>query len=293
MYNINQGNGFYSRLIKDKKISLISDGALFFPNAMFAQEATEEEIKNQLIQKGINVNEPTPVQVNALVVEEGKNLTLLDVGTDKNFNSSVGDFLNNFKNAGYNENDVNRIVLTHLHFDHFGYLFDSNGKPIFPNAEIIIHDKEYQFWKESSPDLSSVRVDEETKKFFITSAKQIIDFLGKNVTLKESGKEVAPGIVIEAAPGHTPGHVIVEMDDFVYLADTFVHQWLHLPHPEWSSMVDVDPQMGKETRKRILDKVSQENILVSGSHINFPSFGKISKNDKGYDFLHEPFHWNE
>ncbi|WP_338410637.1 MBL fold metallo-hydrolase [uncultured Flavobacterium sp.] len=285
-----QGDGFYTQKIGNKEITVISDGSLYFPDGFFAQEAKESQLKKIASKNGF-LTDTTSVQVNALVIKDSNGVTLIDAGTSKGIYDTVGNFLTNFKKAGFNTSEVDRIVLTHLHFDHFGYLFDKEGKAVFPNAEIILSETEYNFWNNGSPNLSNVTADQGTKDFFISSAKEVIKNMKKQFTVKNDGQEVAPGMRMIAAPGHTPGHFAVEMEGFVYLADTFVHPWLHLPHPEWSSKVDVDPISVKASRKRILDKVSHENILVAGAHANFPSFGRIAKNGKGYDWKEIPFEW--
>lgn len=285
-----QGDGFYTKKIGDKEITVISDGSLYFPDGFFAQEAAESELKRMAKKNGF-LSDTTSVQVNALVIKDSNGVTLIDAGTSEGIYDTVGSFLKNFKKAGFNTTEVKRVVLTHLHFDHFGYLFDKEGKAIFPNAEIILSETEYNFWNNGIPNLSNVTADQGTKDFFISSAKDVIKNMNKQFTVKNDGQEVAPGITMLAAPGHTPGHFAIEMDGFVYLADTFVHPWLHLPHPEWSSKADVDPATVKASRKRILDKVSNENILVAGAHTNFPGFGRIVKNGKGYDWNEIPFEW--
>jgi glyoxylase-like metal-dependent hydrolase (beta-lactamase superfamily II) len=285
-----QGDGFYTKKVGNKEITVISDGSLYFPNSFFAQEANEGDL--QKIQTNNRFDSDTlATQVNALAIQDSNGLTLVDVGTSKGIYDTVGSFLENFNKAGFSVNEVKRIVLTHLHFDHFGYLFDKEGNAIFPNAEIILSEAEYNFWNNGTPNLSNVTADQGTKDFFISAAKEVIKNMKKQFTVRNNGQEVAPGLSMIAAPGHTPGHFAVEMDGFVYLADTFVHPWLHLPHPEWSSKADVDPKSVKASRKRILDKVSNENLLVAGAHTNFPGFGRISKNGKGYDWNEIPFEW--
>lgn len=284
-----QGDGFYKTKVGDKEITIISDGGLYFPNGFFAQEPQEADLKKIQVKNGF-ATDTTALQVNALAIKDTNGITLVDVGTSKGIYDTVGYFLENFAKAGYNASEVKRVVLTHLHFDHFGYLFDANGNAIFPNAEIILSEAEYNFWN-GTPNLSNVHTDQGTKDFFISSAKAVIKNMKKDFTVKKDGQEVAPGLNMIAAPGHTPGHFAIEGNGFVYLADTFVHPWLHLSNPDWTSKADVDPKSVVASRKRILDKVSKDNVLVAGGHTNFPGFGRISKNGKGYDWNEIPFEW--
>lgn len=285
-----QGDGFYRRKIGDKEITIISDGALYFPDAFFAQEANQETLSDLANSNGFT-SDTTAVQVNAMVIKDKNGVTLIDVGTSEGIYDTVGNFLKNFHKAGFQEKEVTKVILTHLHFDHFGYLFDKQGNAIFPNAEIILSEKEYNFWNDNTINLSNINVDQGTKDFFINAAKTVIKNMKNKFTVKKNGEELASGLVMLEAPGHTPGHFAIEGEGFMYLADTFVHPWVHLPHPEWTSKVDVDPDAVRLSRKMILDKVSNENLLVAGSHTNFPGFGRITKNGSGYDWNSIPFEW--
>lgn len=285
-----QGAGFYRHKIGTKDVTVISDGALYFPDAFFAQEADAQALEANAKRFSFT-GDTRAVQVNALVVRDGDDITLIDAGTAKGTYDTVGFFLDNLKNAGIDATAVNRIALTHLHFDHVGFLFDAEGKPYFPNAEIVLSEAEYAYWNADSPDLSHVGADQGTKDFFVKAAKSAIANMKGRYTLKNDGQEIAPGLQMLAAPGHTPGHFAVVMEGFAYLADTFVHPWIHLPHPEWSSRADSDPAAGVASRKRILDMVSADGLLVSGSHANFPSLGRIEKIGSGYGWQAIPFEW--
>lgn len=285
-----QGAGFYRKQIGTKEVTVVSDGALYFPDGFFAQEARAEALEDNARRFSFT-GDTRAVQVNALVVREGEDITLIDAGTAKGTYDTVGFFLDNLKTAGIDPAAVNRVLLTHLHFDHVGYLFDADGNPHFPNAEIVLSEDEYRYWNADNPDLSHVGADQGVKDFFVKTAKTAIGHMKGRFTLKRDGDELAPGMEMLAAPGHTPGHFAVRMDGFVYLADTFVHPWIHLPHPEWSSKADSDPATGVASRKRLLDIVSADHLLVSGSHANFPSLGRIEKQGSGYGWQAIPFEW--
>jgi glyoxylase-like metal-dependent hydrolase (beta-lactamase superfamily II) len=86
----------------------------------------------------------------------------------------------------------------------------------------------------------------------------------------EPDAEIAPGVRLIAAPGHTPGHVAVELDNggdsLLYLADVVLHEE-QFAHPDWTSVVDVDPEMTVATRRVLLDQAVTRGAMVAGFHL--------------------------
>ena len=119
--------------------------------------------------------------------------------------------------AGVTPDEIDIVILTHLHWDHVG------GVGKFPNAKFIVSREELRFAIDPPPCL-----------FIAYEALQIgiepmflkvIDRV-KTVDMKE--KEICEGVKIIPLPGHTPGSigVVVETDDGPYViagdaADTY------------------------------------------------------------------------
>jgi glyoxylase-like metal-dependent hydrolase (beta-lactamase superfamily II) len=98
--------------------------------------------------------------------------------------------------------------------------------------------------------------------------------------------EVLPGVGMIAAPGHTPGHVVVAVSSgdelLLYVGDTVLHP-LHLEHPGWLPIYDILPEQAAESKRRIFDLAADSKALVLGQHFPpFPSLGYVTKLGKGW-----------
>ena len=98
--------------------------------------------------------------------------------------------------------------------------------------------------------------------------------------------EVAPGIRFVAAPGHTPGHRAFHLSSgtsqLMISNDTAYVPALVVANPGWHGQYDQDAVTAEATRRRILDRVIADKVLISGYHFPFPGAGMISKDGAGY-----------
>lgn len=58
--------------------------------------------------------------------------------------------VNKVKNLGYAPEDIHHIILTHMHFDHWG------GLPDFPQAKLHVHKKEHQAFTHRTRDFKDL-----------------------------------------------------------------------------------------------------------------------------------------
>ncbi len=202
----------------------------------------------------------------AFLVRIGGNEILFDTGLPD------GHVAAELKKQGLAPEDVKIILLTHLHPDHFGGLLTPDGEATFPNAEIYVSRVERAYWVDEAKD------------------KDVINALDKyngRVHVFDFDDEVMPGVKAMETSGHTPGHVsfMLEQDGekLLILGDLIHLPAIQLPIPEMAVIYDVDPKKAIETRKRIFDYVSENNIPVAGMHVPFPGTMKIKKVDGGYE----------
>src|SRR5206468_419807 len=99
----------------------------------------------------------------------------------------------------------------------------------------------------------------------------------------EGDARIATGIDAIEAPGHTPGHLAIVVNDAVLWAgDTFVSQ-LNVPHPEWVSLSDMDGRTNEATRRRLLERAAAADLLLAASHM--PISGTVAQTSDGYELL--------
>ena len=64
---------------------------------------------------------------------------------------------------------------------------------------------------------------------------------------------------------------------------------LQFANPAQSIGFDIDPDMARETRKKIFDEVATDRIRVAGMHLCFPGIGHVAKFGDGYEFIEQVF----
>jgi glyoxylase-like metal-dependent hydrolase (beta-lactamase superfamily II) len=191
----------------------------------------------------------------------------------------------NMKAAGIDRNQISTILVSHFHPDHvWGLMEKGTNAPVFPNAELIVNATEYNWWTESG------RV-EKLAEGRRAAGKRIAENFPtwKNWKLVQSNAEVAPGVRLIAAPGHTPGHsaflVTSGKEQLMVSNDTMYVPALLAPHPEWQGTYDQDGAMAVATRRNLIDQVIADKMMICGAHFPFPGAGAFVKDGDAYAFM--------
>ena len=178
-----------------------------------------------------------------MLVHTGKELILFDTGNGaggfvpRPYGGRLADQLGP---AGFSPEQVDVVVLSHLHPDHVGGMME-DGKPFFPRARYVIGQAEFEHWRgtdysSSSPDANEVK----TSKLFQSNVAPVAD----RVTLVKPEGEVVPGIHTVEAYGHTPGHLAFHLESngkrMLFWGDCAHHEVASLAHPEWHTLFDMD-----------------------------------------------------
>lgn len=155
--------------------------------------------------------------------------------------------------AGCAPGDVDALVLTHLDFDHCGDIGALPHARVLASAEALAAVAEYP------------------------ASAALIAAAGERV--EAASGELFPGIRLVAAPGHRPGHCVVEVGgELVFLADV-LHHTAHLAHPEWDRRYDDDPETALATRRTWLGRLEGSGVLCAASHIL--GWGRVVRGDGG------------
>ena len=290
-----QAPGWYRYNVGSYQITAVTDGrnTFKFPDT-FVLNAKRDQV-NEALAAAYMEKDTMSIPYTPIVINTGSKLVVMDTGTgEANFDRSKGvggQFHSNLKASGIDRNAVDLVVISHFHGDHINGLITPDGKPSFPNAEILVPAVE---WKYFMDDGEMSRQTTDRMKGVFAGARTVFDKLNRKVTQYEAGKEVAPGITSVATHGHTPGHmsyVVASGNAKVYVqADVTNHPALFARNPGWHAFFDQDPKMAEETRRKVYDMLVAEKMMVQGFHYPFPALAYVEKSGSGYREI--PVMWN-
>ncbi len=269
-------------------VTIIDDGSFSMGVGMFAANAGKTAAGDLLASYGLS---PTvaemPLQV--MLVETQGVRVLIDTGMgDITFHGNAPDngrLVRSLQTLGLAPSDIDIVLLTHGHPDHVGGL-TAQGEQVFANADHHLPEIELAFWTQS-PDRAPVALREmiiECRRHLLPVAHRLRSY--------DDGTEIAPGITAIAATGHTHGHhaIMLESDgrQLLHLVDTAVHYITGLERPDWTVGADIDKPKAIETRRRLLARAADEQILIAGYHFPFPGVGRIMRMGDAYRYVPVP-----
>ncbi len=228
--------------------------------------------------------------VGCYVVNTGRSLFMVDCGGHSSFIPTTGGTLAALRASGYAPEQIEAVLLTHIHPEHaLGLSYDGTTRN-FPNAEVVVSDVDHRFWTDPAME---ARVPQ-GQRFIEAARRAIRPYTGRIRTFAlDREVEVLPGVTSVPAPGHTPGHVSYRFSsgsETMLIWGDIAHQtFIQLARPRWRVGVDVDQAMGVESRVKTLTMLASERILVGGVHVPWPGFGRVVADGEGFAWVQRPW----
>ena len=277
--------GFYKYKVGSIEVTAVYDGIWRKPHdPTFIKRVTIDETKAALAKAGMTTDF-MPIPLTVLVLKIGDKHIMIDAGSGVGqWQANATHLPANMKAAGIDRSQVSTILVSHFHPDHvWGLMEKGTNDAVFPEAELVVNRVEYDFWTESG----RVETLPEGRR---AAGRRIADVFPtwKNWRLVESGTEVAPGIQMLDAYGHTPGHSVFLVtsgrDQLMVSNDTMYVPALLAPHPEWQGSYDQDGSMAITTRRKITDRAIADRMMICGAHFPFPGLGTFVRDGNAYAF---------
>ncbi|MER5520003.1 MBL fold metallo-hydrolase [Streptomyces sp. NPDC002763] len=195
-----------------------------------------------------------------------------------------GALLKSLAAEGLSAADIDTVVYTHLHLDHVGWTSDVAPLPgapaahapsglTFARARHLMSEAEWRYWTTREADLGG------------PDAEAVLKPLTGVVEFVAGGDTIAPGVTVEATPGHTPGHLAVVVRDpsgagteEVWIVGDIVHSPAQIADPGLAFASDVAPGQARQVRDRVLGR---PDTVIAAGHFTDEVFGRVTRDGDG------------
>jgi glyoxylase-like metal-dependent hydrolase (beta-lactamase superfamily II) len=229
---------------------------------------------------------PTEGSINAFLINTGSKLVLIDSGAGTLYGACCGHLIENLRASGYSPEQVDEVLLTHLHADHVGGIAPG-GIAAFPNAVIRSSKLDADYWlddgnERAAPDFlrPMFEGDKASLKPYIAAGRYLAF---------EGEQEMVPGIRSVPLPGHTPGHtsyVVESRGQKLLVWGDVVHvAAVQFPDPAVTVKYDSDEAEAELDRKRIFSEAAKGAYWIGAAHVSFPGLGHVGMRNDAFVWI--------
>ena len=187
-----------------------------------------------------------------------------------------GELLRDFQTKGVRPDEVDMVLLTHLHRDHVGWNLQREGArwvPTFAKARYWMSAKDWEACHE--PEIQPQRFPNAPTCVWPLAELGLVE-------LMQGEHSITRELTAVPTPGHTPGHVsilVTSQGERALVLGDAAHSPVQLQETDWVSRADMDPELTRQTRRALVDRIEREQILVAAGHFPAPGFGRIVRLD--------------
>ncbi len=228
----------------------------------------------------------------SFLLRTGRHTILIDTccgnGKDRasrpDFHHLNTNYIGALAEAGVKPEQVDFVMCTHLHWDHVGWntrLLDGKWVPTFPNARYIIGRTEYDYW--------DTRFQRGEEGIHLTSfADSVLPVMREGrAVLVDDDYELDKGLWLEPCPGHSPGHVLINLASngaHGLVSGDVIHHRIQLAFPEMSTIADTDRALARTNREALIARLADSPTILVPAHFPPPVFGRVVRSEQGFAY---------
>ena len=270
--------------IGDATLTTVSDGHLILPGSFVFDPMPKQELRPILREFQLS-DEQLHRECNISLYRDGTNIILFDAGSGTDFTPTVGSLIESLDAVDLSTEDITHVVFTHAHPDHIWGVLDDFDDPLFTEATYMIGRTEWAYWW--NPETVNT-IDEDSVSFAV-GAKRRLEAIEERVVFFDDGDEILPGISALATPGHTAGHMSFQVahgnTSALIAGDAVSNHHVAFKKPQWNDGSDQDPEQAAQTRKRLLDQLVSEKMILLGFHLPGGGIGRVEATGESYRFI--------
>ena len=282
---VQQAPGFQRRKLGALVVTALNDGFILLPPGVFVGIGAGEL---EALFRAAGRRPPFPTAINGYLLQWEGRTVLIDAGAGGFMGPDLGRLARNLAAAGVTPADIDTVLVTHMHTDHIGGLLAADRTALFPRAQVMASRPEMTYWRDPANQGSSP---EAARDAFDVIADVAAAYGDRFLTIDRA--DVVSGITALALPGHTPGHtgyeVATDAGPLVVWGDICHAPEVQCRRPDVTMVFDVSPGDAIESRRAILARAVDEDLLIAGMHMPFPGFTRIARSADAY--VHLPEVW--
>jgi glyoxylase-like metal-dependent hydrolase (beta-lactamase superfamily II) len=290
-FHHSQVPGYYRLQVGAFEVTALHDGGAPIDPHLLQNPSGDigKVLRESLVDAGVMT-----ISINEWLINTGKKLVLIDAGAGEWWGApATGRMLSQLRAAGYTPEDIDVVLLTHLHTDHIGGLTTQSGKRVFANADIYAAKADSDFW--ASAEIEA-HAPEAAKPQFAAARAVLAPYIAASKWHTFSApSQIVDGITPVLVPGHSPGHAGYEISSqgqtLVIVGDLIHVAAVQFKHPEVSLLWDSDQQKATAERELLLKHFADDKTLIAGAHISFPGVGQVLKDGQSYAWV--PIEFND
>ncbi len=255
------------------EILSLSDGALQFDLCNFFPSIPEEQF--QPYQDYLTPERQVRFNLASFLVRSDGRTILVDTGMGPKPadapESPWGQLMDDFQTHGVQPEDIDMVVMTHLHRDHVGWNLLASGaerRPTFPKARYWLSRGDWEVCHQAQV---SDRFPNAPDQVWPLEELGLMEFMDGEQALTSE-------LTTLPTPGHTPGHMsimISSQGERALILGDVLHNPAQAQETDWVSRADMDPEQTRLTRRALMERLEREGTLVAAGHMPAPGFGKL------------------